>query len=315
MKLPKLVPIMGLLLSHITPIKSACYDPSPATPPPNFDSPSPELDQAFSIIATLLNETISTQNYSTTSFSLEITSSKHTLFTHYHTATTRSPTRPGAPTVNGTSSYRIASITKAFTVLAILQEHAKGTLHLDDAISDYLPALLKKQSGTLPWKDITLRALGSQLSGIPGDVFQDLINFLPRPEALGLPPKSRQGLNLPTCDGFSETEPKRPCGKEDLIRELMKQRPNFAPAQQPSYCNAGFEILGLVLEEVSGKGYSEYIHGMLGEMGIEGITLERPGDEVAVLPMGEAWYWDVDQGVERPWVCLFYLACFVGWRG
>lgn len=301
MKLPKpLVPIMGLLLSHITPSKCACYDPSPATPPPNFDSPSPELDQAFSIMATSLHEIISTPNYPTTSFSLDITSSKHTLFTHYHTATTRSATRPGAPTVNGTSTYRIASITKAFTVLALLQQHAQGTLRLDTPVSHYLPALLRKQSGTLPWKDITLRALASQLSGIPGDVFPDLINSVPRPEALGLPPKAREGLGLPTCGGFGETEAKRPCGKEDLMRQLRKQRPNFAPAQQPSYCNVGFEVLGLVLEEVSGMGYSEYIDGMLGEMGIEGITFERPGDEVAVLPVGEAWYWDVEQGVERP---------------
>jgi CubicO group peptidase (beta-lactamase class C family) len=300
MKLSNLFPILGLLLPHITPISCACYDPSPATPPPNFDLPSLELDQAFSNIAKTLNQPTFTENYTTTSFSLEITSSKRTLFTHYHTAPIRNSTRPGAPTVKGTSAYRIASITKAFTVLAILQQHAAGTLYLDSPVTDYLPALRKKQSGTLPWKDITLRALGSQLSGIPGDVFQDMVVAIPHPEALGLPPVSRKRLDLPTCNGFSETEPKRPCDEKDLIQELMKQKPNFAPAQQSSYCNLGFEILGLVLESVTGVGYSEYIHRMLKELGIEGISFDRPRDEVAVLPLGEAWYWDVEQGVMKP---------------
>lgn len=57
-------------------------------------------------------------------------------------------------------------------------------------------------------------------------------------------------------------------------------------------------------------GYSEYIHRMLTEMGVEGISFDRPGDEVAVLPVGEAWYWDIEQGVQRPWV---FPLCMIFW--
>ena len=301
----KLFTTLGLLiLPNLSLIKCACHDPSPAFPPPNFDSPTPELDLAFRNVASSLDQITSSDGYSTTSLSLEITSSQRTLFTHYHTASVRSPNRPGATSVNGSSAYRIASCTKVFTVLGILQQHAKGTLHLDDPVSKYLPELTEKQTGTLPWKDITLRALGSQLSGIPGDVFQsDLINDFANPEAFGLPPKSKEGL--PTCNGFGPGG--RPCTEKDLIEELRKQKPTFAPAQHSSYCNVGFEILGLVLAKVSEMEYSTYIHSMLKELGIEGITFEKPGDEFAVLPAGEAWYWDVEQGVRRPYVLHFCL--------
>jgi CubicO group peptidase (beta-lactamase class C family) len=294
----KLFGILGLLLlPNLSLVECACHDPSPAFPPPKFDSPTPELDLAFSKITSSINQITNSDDYSTTSLSLEVTSSQRTLFTHYHTASVRNLTRPGAFTVNGSSAYRIASCTKVFTVLGILQQHVTGTLHLDDPVSKYLPELTKKQTGTLPWKDITLRALGSQLSGIPGDVIQgDLITDPANPEDFGLPPKSKEGL--PTCGGFSPV--RRPCTEKDLIEALRKQKPTFAPAQHSSYCNVGFEILGLVLAKASKMEYSTYIHSMLEELGIEGITFDKPGDDLAVLPAGEAWYWDVELGVHRP---------------
>lgn len=297
MHLPRRLEILSLVISSLTLINCACYDPSPAFPPPNYGTPSYDLKEAFDNVTSVIEKTFASPEYDTTSFSLEVTSSKETLFTLYHTAKVKDPIRPGAPSVNGTSAYRIASCTKVFTVLGILQQHAKGNLHLDDALNKYLPELEKKQTGTLPWHDITLRALGSQLSGIPGDLFQsDLLNDIPDPGMFGLPPKSRKGL--PTCDEYSFYT--RPCEKEDLIEALRAEFPTFAPAQQPSYCNVGFEILGLVLEKVSKMPYSKYIHNMLKELDIEGITFDKPDDDIAVLPASQSGFWDVEEGVQRP---------------
>jgi CubicO group peptidase (beta-lactamase class C family) len=64
--------------------------------------------------------------------------------------------------VNGDSVFRMASVTKAFTTLAIIQQHIAGNLSLDDPINQYLDL-----QGDIPWKDITLRTAASQLSGIP----------------------------------------------------------------------------------------------------------------------------------------------------
>ena len=63
--------------------------------------------------------------------------------------------------------YRIASITKTFTVLGILYQEKAGNLSLDEPVYKYIKELREDQKGTLPWKDITLRSLASQLSGIP----------------------------------------------------------------------------------------------------------------------------------------------------
>jgi CubicO group peptidase (beta-lactamase class C family) len=293
MHLPRVTSILSLFLSSVKLIHCSCNDPFPAFPPPKLHPPSNELKQALKYIEALVEEKASPSQYDTTSFSLEITSSQSALWEYHHTGRTLSPTRPGATSVNGSSFYRIASITKVFTVLSILQQHAKGTLRLDDSVSQYLPEL----SGTLPWHDITLRALGSQLSGIPGDLFQsDIINDFADPTMLGLPPKSRKGL--PTCDEYSLFT--RACDEKDLIEQLRKQTPIFAPAQQPSYCNIGFEILGLVLEKVTGMRFSEYVHVMLKKIDIEGITFDKPDDEVGVLPAGGTKYWDVEMGVQRP---------------
>ena len=278
-----------------------CYNPSPAFPLPKLAASNPELEQAFNNIKASIDKAVTSSKYDKTSFSLEVTTSKETLFALHRTAQQQDPSRPGATVVNGTSAYRIASCTKVFTVLGILQQHAKGTLHLDDVVQKYLPELSKKQTGTLPFHDITLRALGSQLSGIPGDFFQsDLINEFPNPEVFGLPPKSRKGL--PTCDEYSSFT--KPCGRNDLIEELRKGKPTFAPAQQPSYCNIAFEILGLVLEKVTKKSYSKYINSMLKELGINGITFDKPSDDIAVLPANETVYWDIEMGVQNPSVTL-----------
>lgn len=308
MQLSKLSAVGGLLsvLSHIASIHGACYDPSPAFPPPNFDAPSPELERAFSRIKASLEQTASAEEYDTSSFSVEVTSSKKTLLALYHTATQRDASRPGAAAVNGSSAYRIASCTKVFTVLALLQQHAQRTLHLDDAVGAHLPELAARQTGTLPWHDITLRALGSQLSGVPSDLFQaDVLNELAHPERFGLPPPPASREGLPTCDAYSPVG--RPCDREDLLEALRRETPNFAPAQQPSYCNVGFDILGLVLEKVTGMEYSEYIHAMLAELDIDGITFDKPADEIAVLPADQAGYWDVELGVQRPWVAPVLL--------
>lgn len=284
--------ILSLLLSLISLVCCGCH-PSAEFPPPKLHPSSKELKQVFKNIEASIEDRASQSQYNTTSFSLEITSSQSTLYSYHHTAKNLSPNRPGASPVNSSSAYRIASITKVFTVLAILQQHANGSLHLDDPVIKYLPKL----SGSLPWNDITLRALGSQLSGIPGDLFQsDLINNAKDPTMLGLPPKSKEGL--PTCDEYSLFA--RACDEADLMEGLRKQKPIFAPAQQPSYCNVGFEILGLVLEKVTGTGYSEYVHAMLREIEVEGITFDKPEDQLAILPDGGTWYWDVELGVQRP---------------
>lgn len=145
---------------------AACYDPSPAFLPPKSSTyrDSPILNDAFKSITASLDRLIAQPEFDTSSFSIEVTTSTHSLWELHHTARDKDPERPGAEKVTGESVYRVASITKAFTVLAIIQQHVVGNLSIDDTIDQYLDL-----GGDIRWSDITLRTVASQLSGIPRD--------------------------------------------------------------------------------------------------------------------------------------------------
>jgi len=154
--------LLGVILSAQN-VLAKCYDPSPAFPLPKYVPE--ELDNVFSKIKKSLKHTFADKSFDKTSFSIEVTSSEKKLWSLHHTA--RNLSDLGVQEVDGNSLFRIASISKAFTTLAILQQHAAGNLSLDDTVDEYIHELKEPQKGTIPWKDITLRALASQLSGIP----------------------------------------------------------------------------------------------------------------------------------------------------
>lgn len=142
-----------------------CYDP-PAFFPPKSSTyrDSPILNDAFKDITASLGRLIAQSEFDTSSYSIEVTTSTNSLWELHHTAREKDPVRSGTEKVSGESVYRIASITKAFTVLAIIQQHVAGNLSIDDTIDQYLDL-----RGDIQWSDITLRTVATQLSGIPRD--------------------------------------------------------------------------------------------------------------------------------------------------
>ena len=152
-----------LYLSIASYVHGAC---EPETPFPAPTLSSDLLQSAFNEVQSSLNESIAEGTFNTTSFSLEISSSQETLFTMYHASNT--PNAQGTAVVSGSSVYRIASNTKLFTSLGILQQQAKGNLNLDDLVANYVPGLLSNTtSQKIAWNQITIRTLMAHLSGIP----------------------------------------------------------------------------------------------------------------------------------------------------
>lgn len=160
-----LLPLFGVAFAGIA--AATCYEPSFAHAPPVYDREHPILRDAFTHLHDVLTIALGDPKYNSTSISVEVTSAEESLWEFHHTARERNQSRPDIPHVNGSALYRIASITKTFTVLGLLQQHAAGNLSLDDPVENYISELQKPQNGTIPWKDITLRSLASQLSGIP----------------------------------------------------------------------------------------------------------------------------------------------------
>jgi CubicO group peptidase (beta-lactamase class C family) len=93
------------------------------------------------------------------------------LIEYYYTPPELDPR--GVQKIDSDSVFRLASTSKLFPVLAVLQTHG---MSLDDPITDYLPELnaLNNQARaqnaiwTVDWDDITLGALASHLGG-PAD--------------------------------------------------------------------------------------------------------------------------------------------------
>lgn len=279
-----------LALTTVVPLTLAkCYDPSPAFPVPLWANGKADLHSTFQKIEKQLADIISDGEWDTSSYSIEVTSNTETLWSNFHTAREQNATRPGVQHVDEDSIYRIASITKVFTVLALLHEQKAGSLSLDDTVAQHIPELAGPDSGALPWKDITLRILASQLSGIPrefaqGDLImeQDLVKY-------GLPPATKE--RLPLCS---------PCSRRDLLDNLKTRQPIYAPNFKSTYSNVAFELLGIVIEEVAGMNYSDYIRQSIFEpLGMSFSSLEKPSDEHAVLPVGYN-YWDDEEGIQAP---------------
>ncbi|HLK30684.1 MAG TPA: serine hydrolase domain-containing protein [Puia sp.] len=125
------------------------------------------------------------------------------------------------------SMFRIASMSKSFTAMAILKLRDEGKLKLDDPLYLYIPEI-KNQQLTADAPVITIRNLLSHSAGYPEDN----------------PWGDRQ---------LAKSE-------EDLIN-LYKKGISFSndPGLYYEYSNLGFATLGYIIHKVSGIPYNEYI--------------------------------------------------------
>lgn len=125
------------------------------------------------------------------------------------------------------SMFRIASMSKSFTAMAILRLRDEGKLKLDDPVWMYIPEL-KGQKLTTDAPEITIRNLLTHSAGFPEDN----------------PWGDRQ---------LEDTD-------ADLIA-LIKKGISFsnAPGLVYEYSNLGFAMLGYIIKKATGLPYSEYI--------------------------------------------------------
>lgn len=131
---------------------------------------------------------------------------------------------------NEKTVYSIASVTKSFTASAIYQLQDEGLLHLDEPIRTYIPWFRFKQEKLSD--QITLRHLLTHSAGGIGSFQTDGLIFAER--------KARDSL-------------------EDYVRLFKTIEVQQKPGQSGNYCNGCYDILGLVIEYVSGLSYYDYI--------------------------------------------------------
>ena len=160
---------------------SLCPLLGPDYPPPRNVSQSAAFQKAVDSFSNKIHQLLSANssspfNPTNNTFSINIFS-KFTdtpLYEYHYTAPLFASGSIGTKKVDGDTVYRVASISKLFTVFAFLIE--KGDANFNDPVTKYVPELrdspLVKQKGVIDavqWDYVTLGALASQMSGIGRD--------------------------------------------------------------------------------------------------------------------------------------------------
>lgn len=131
----------------------------------------------------------------------------------------------GKTALNTHSAFNLASVTKQFIDVCILQLAEKGALSVDDDCRKYLPEL--------PYSNISIRNLMTHVSGIPEyfDVFQ------------------RYRGPLDTLDN------------EGLIKMFAQYKPalDFPTGSEWRYCNTNYALLVSIIERVSKQKIPDYV--------------------------------------------------------
>jgi CubicO group peptidase (beta-lactamase class C family) len=151
------------------------------------------------------------------------------------------------------TKFNIGSVAKMFTAVAIAQLAEQGKLSFSDTIDQYVSGF----PGEIAHK-ITIGQLLTHTSGL-GDIFT--------PEYIA---KKDEVENV---DGF--------------MAFVRNELPRFEPGSRHAYSNAGFIVLGAVIEKVSGEDYYDYIRSHITEpLGMADTAFYRKVDDVPNLARG-----------------------------
>lgn len=174
--------------------------------------------------------------------------------------------------------FRIASISKPVTAVAILRLVESGKLRLDDLAYDWVKETPHVPEGAKleeRLKQITVRQLLQHQGGWDRDKsFDAMFQSVRFAKSLGVP---------------------SPAGPQEVIRCMFSQPLDFTPGERYAYSNFGYCLLGRIVERASGESYGEYTRReVLGPAGANTMQLGRTRLKDR-LP-GETRYYDPAMG-------------------
>jgi CubicO group peptidase (beta-lactamase class C family) len=184
--------------------------------------------------------------------------------------------------------FRICSMSKAITSLAVMMLYEEGAFLLDDPVSKYIPefrnpkVLVKPASGpsyTIPaTKEITIRNLLTHTSGITytwnpllGQMYKD----------------AKVADGLIQYDGTIG----------ESVKHLAALPLLFNPGERFEY-SLGVDVLGYLVEVISGKTFDEFLRARVFEpLGMKDTSFFVPDSKVDRLATAYTWY--PDKGLNR----------------
>jgi len=168
-------------------------------------------------------------------------------------------------------TYKIGSVSKLFTDIAVMQFVEQGILDIDAPVTHYLP---KFKPDNLYGVDITLRMLMSHSSGLVREP--------------------------PVGNYFDPSEP----SLEDTIDSLNKTTLVYEPGTKVQYSNAGIAVVGYVIQTIGGKPFASILNDkLLTKLGMSSSAFTPEENVLTNLP---AAYMSTYQGT-RPVAPTFEL--------
>ncbi len=161
-----------------------------------------------------------------------------------HVSSTGVRDRSSGASVNADTEFRIASMTKSFTTLAILKLRDEGKLSLEDPVSKWIPEFANMELPTRDTLPLRIRQLLSHSAGFPEDN-----------------PWGDQQLSASDAD---------------MTHWLQRGIPfSTPPDTRYEYSNYAFGLLGRIVTAVSGVPYEKYVPAeILAKLHMDASTLE-----------------------------------------
>ncbi|MFF7990782.1 serine hydrolase domain-containing protein [Kitasatospora xanthocidica] len=166
-------------------------------------------------------------------------------------------------------SFRIGSATKTFVSTTLLQLVGERRLDLDDRLECLLPGIVPNSTG------ITVRQLLNHTSGV-ADYTQDQAFDYRRPEWLDGGRFKHYSLR-------------------DLVDISRRYPPAFAPGADWQYSNTNYVLIGMIIEKLTGRGWSEEVtRRIIRPLGLTGTRM--PGDSPIIPGPHAHGYYKSDTG-------------------
>ncbi len=156
-------------------------------------------------------------------------------------------TRP----VTAKTKFRMASHTKVFTAMSVLQLRDAGKLRLDDPVSRHLPWFRVKPAGSGD-PAISIEHLLTHSSGLPREAAAPYWVTFEFPSAM------------------------------EIRRAVPGQQAAYAPEVRWKYSNLAFALLGQIVESASGEPYRDYVERhVLRPLGMNDSSVDAPAPGIA----------------------------------
>ena len=162
---------------------------------------------------------------------------------------------------DGDTKFRLGSVTKQFTAVAIMLLNERGLVDLDAPVKTYLP------DAPDAWDGVTVRHLLTHTAGVPN--FTDFDDY-----------------------GASKT---LPATIDSLIGRFRDRPLDFQPGEGWSYSNSGYIVLTAIVEKASGKSYADFVAETLFQP--LGMADSGYDSHAAVLPRRASGYAPTARGI------------------